>query len=182
LQLAVQNRATFTACGISPLSSFLEIKMGLQNNFKTDQVHELEIREPVVVTPSTPLREAISLIRNRKIGCAIVVDSERKPLGIFTESMLTELLSHGPLPLDDPIEKHMAERCPWVRSTDPVADVLEAMQLKNVRMLCVVDEHEKVVGLTGQRGLMEYVTEYFPGEAMVQRIGQTPFLNDREGA
>ena len=92
------------------------------------------------------------------------------------------MLSHGPLPLDEPVEKHMAERCPWVRASDPIADVLEAMQLKNIRLLCVVDEQDRVVGLTGQRGLMEYVAEHFPGEVTVQRIGQPPYLSDREGA
>ena len=47
---------------------------------------------------------------------------------------LADHLSHGPVPLDDPIEKHMADRCPWVRTDDAIADVLEAMQLKNMRM------------------------------------------------
>ncbi len=56
------------------------------------------------------------------------------------------------------------------------------MLLKNVRMLCVVDEQGRVVGLTGQRGLMEYVAEHFPGEVMVQRIGQPSYMSDREGA
>ena len=56
------------------------------------------------------------------------------------------------------------------------------MQLKNLRFLCVVDENGQVAGLTGQRGLMEYVAEHFPGEVMVQRIGQPPYLSDREGA
>ena len=76
----------------------------------------------------------------------------------------------------------MAERVPWVKLSDPISDVMEAMQLKNTRILCVVDDKDRVVGLTGQRGLMEYVAEHFPGQVMVQRVGQTPYLADREGA
>jgi CBS domain-containing protein len=121
-------------------------------------------------------------MRKQNIGCAIVVNDEQNPIGIFTESMLTELLSLGPVAFDKPIKNFMAERCPWTTTADPISDVLDAMQLKNIRLLCVVDENKKVVGLTGQRGLMEYVAEHFPGQVTVQRIGQPPYLSDREGA
>lgn len=156
--------------------------MGLQENFRTEQVNQLEIRQPAIVSPGTSVRDTAAAMRDQDIGCAILVDEDRKPTGIFTESMLTQMLSHGASALDEPIENHMADRCPWVQLNDPIADVLEAMQLKNVRFLCVVDEDGRVAGLTGQRGIMEYVAEHFPGEVMVQRIGQPPYLSDREGA
>jgi predicted transcriptional regulator len=156
--------------------------MGLQENLRDESVDKLEVRDPVNVTPTATLRETITLMRKHDLGCATVIDEGRKPLGMITESMLTEMLSHGPLPLDEPVKNHMSDRVPWVRRSDPIADVMEAMQLKNVRMLCVLDDKDRVVGLTGQRGLMEYVAEHFPGEVMVQRVGQTPYLADREGA
>ena len=156
--------------------------MGLQENFRKETVKQLEIRKPVTVQLDATVRDAVSEMRDQNIGCAIVVDGDRKPIGIFTESMFTELLLHGAQTIDDSIEKHMAARCPWVRMSDPIGNVLDAMQLKNVRMLCVVDDDDRVVGVTGQRGLMEYIAEHFPGEVMVQRIGETPYLSDREGA
>ncbi len=156
--------------------------MGLQENFRKDPVSELQIRDAVVVGSSATVRDAVGLMREANLGCAVVVDDHRKPIGILTESMVTELLSHGSLPVNAPVHEHMADRCPWVRNTDPVVDVLEAMQMKNIRMLCVVDDQDRVVGVTGQRGVMEYVAEHFPGQVMVQRVGQTPYLSDREGA
>ncbi len=156
--------------------------MGLQENLRREPVSQLEIRQPVTVTATATVRETITVMRERDLGCAIVVDDDRKPIGIFTESMVTQMLARGGDQMDDTIRNHMAERCPWVKLTDPIADVLEAMQLKNIRFLCVVDSGGRVAGLTGQRGLMEYVAEHFPGEVMVQRIGQAPYLSDREGA
>ena len=76
----------------------------------------------------------------------------------------------------------MAEQLPWVKLSDPIADVLEAMQLKNLRFLCVIDEEGQLAGLTGQKGLMEYVADHFPSQVMVQRIGSKPYITDREGA
>ena len=156
--------------------------MGLQENIQDESVDKLEVRDPVNVPPTASIRETVALMRKHDVGCAIVVDDDQKPIGIFTESMLTEQISHGSLHLDEPVSKHMADRVPWVKLSDPIADVVEAMQLKNIRILCVVDDQGRAVGLTGQRGLMEYVADHFPGQVMVQRVGQTPYLADREGA
>ena len=156
--------------------------MGLQENFRKERIDQLTLREPVTVPANTLVRDAVVLMQKKNIGCAIVIDGDRKPIGMFTESMLTEMLSHDDAAINEPLEKHMAERCPWVKKTDPISDVLGAMLLNNTRLLCVVDEKGRVAGLTGQRGLMEYVAEHFPGEVMVQRIGQPSYLSDREGA
>ena len=156
--------------------------MALQENLRRETVDKLVVREAVNVSATDSIRETIALMRKHDIGCATVIDGDGKPIGMITESMLVEMLSHGTLKLDEPVEKHMAERVPWVKLSDPISDVMEAMQLKNTRILCVVDDKDRVVGLTGQRGLMEYVAEHFPGQVMVQRVGQTPYLADREGA
>ena len=156
--------------------------MGLQENFQKETVEKLDLREAIKVSPKSTLRNAIALMRENKIGCVVVVGGDGIPVGFFTESMVVELLSHGSLPLADPIIEHMSQRFPWVRNSDPVADVVGAMELKNTRLLCVLDSDDQVVGITGQRGVMEYVAEHFPGQVMVQRVGQSPFLSDREGA
>jgi CBS domain-containing protein len=122
-------------------------------------------------------------MREQRLGCVIVVDDDNKPLGIFTEGTLTQLLHvHGSHVIDDVVENRMVRPCPQVKLTDPVDFVVEAMQLKNVRFLCVVDEQGRVAGLTGQKGLIEFVADHFPRQIMVQRIGGRPYPIEREGA
>lgn len=156
--------------------------MGLQENFRNERVDRLEIRNPVTMSSTGTVRDAMTMMRDSNIGCAIVIDDDRQPIGLFTESILTEILSRGSFDIDESIEKHMATRFPVVKITDPIADALEIMQLKSVRLLTVVDEQNRVVGLTGQRGLMEYVSDHFPGQVVVQRICQPPYYRSREGA
>jgi CBS domain-containing protein len=156
--------------------------MGLQENIRTEPVEQLKIRNAITVGATTVIREAVQMMRDGNVGCVVVIDDDQKPIGVFTESMLTEVLAHHPSAIEETIEKHVAQRFPWVRSSDPIMDVVESMQVKNVRILCVLDEQDRVVGYTGQRGLMEYVAEHFPGQVMVQRIGQSSYLSDREGA
>ena len=45
-----------------------------------------------------------------------------------------------------------------------------------------VNDADVVVGLTGQKGLMEYIADLFPQEVHVQRVGTKPFPATREGA
>ncbi len=156
--------------------------MGLYDNMRNENVSRLALREPILCGAQDTVRQAIEKMREGKLGCVIVADSDRKPIGMYTESMLVQLLANEPDRIDDPLEAHMAKQWPWVKLTDPVVDVLEAMQLKNVRFICVVDEDGRIAGLTGQKGLMEYVADHFPGQVMVQRIGCTPYTQQREGA
>lgn len=156
--------------------------MSLLNNIKTETVERLAVRDPIVVTPDTSIRKAAELMREKKLGCVMVVDGDQKVLGVFNESMIVELIAHHPDVLDQPVETQMASRFPWVRKSDPISFVLDAMSEKNVRLMCVLDEEDHPVGVTGQRGIMEYIAEHFPGDVTVQRIGMSPFPSDREGA
>lgn len=156
--------------------------MGLIENIRAEPASRLAMREPVTATPETTIREAVQLMREKKLGCVILVDEERHPQGMFTESMLTQLLVRKPAALDDLVRDHASQQWPWVKLTDKVTDVLDALETKNVRFLAVLDDSGRLAGLTGQKGLMEYVAEHFPGEVMVQRIGSKPYTESREGA
>jgi CBS domain-containing protein len=156
--------------------------MGLRENMQNEPVSTLALREPVTAGPNATIREAIVAMRKKRLGCVIVVDESGVPAGMFTESMLTQLLLQDHRAVEDRLVDHMAEQWPRVKLTDPVEDVLDALDLKNVRFLCVVDDEDQLAGLTGQKGLMEYVADHFPGKVMVQRIGGASIPNKREGA
>ena len=156
--------------------------MGLLDNIQTESVSKLALREAVTTTAGVTVREAIEILREKKLGCIFAVDEHDKPVGEFTEAMLVQLIRQNPSAVDEPLQQHMAKHWPWVKLTDPISDVLEALETKNVRFLCVVDEGGRVAGLTGQKGLMEYVAEHFPGQVTVQRMGGKPYPLEREGA
>ncbi|WP_197530335.1 CBS domain-containing protein [Bythopirellula polymerisocia] len=149
---------------------------------RTETVGRLALRDPVVVQENATIRDAVTAMRKNKLGCAIVLDRNRVPQGLFPESELTQLLSKNSAVVNEPISKHLKKDWPTVKITDPIARVLDALESRNVRFLIVVNEDGQLAGLTGQKGLMEYVAEHFPGQVNVQRIGGNPYPVDREGA
>lgn len=155
--------------------------MGLAERFSEARVSELNLREMPRIESGAKVRDAIMVMRHAGLGCAMVIEAD-KPVGMFTEGILREAFAANPQIIDDLITDHMAASYPKVYLDDTVDMVLSAMQAKNTRFICVVDSDENVVGLTGQKGLMEFVAEEFPRQVMVQRIGGEAITGQREGA
>lgn len=155
--------------------------MGLFENMKNEQVRSLNLRDPVLAKPDDKLRDVVQAMRKLKLGCAVLVDEARKPVGMFTESMLTQIVASNPNAVKDQVVEHAADHWPQVKLTDPISSVLEALEIKNVRFLSVVDDEGRIAGLTGQKGLMEYVANHFP-QVTVQRVGQRSSMSSKEGA
>jgi CBS domain-containing protein len=156
--------------------------MGLRQNLKNEPVSKLSLRPAVTLKRDVLVRHAVEAMRGAHLGCVVIIDGNERLVGIFTEGMLRHMLVHDVSQLEEPLEQHMAVQCPWVTLDDPISTVLDAMQEKNVRFAVVIGDDRRVVGLTGQKGLMEYIAEHFPDQVMVQRIGGTPYTTSREGA
>lgn len=156
--------------------------MSLQENLRTTTVDRLNLRKAITISPEQAVKDAVVAMRDGQLGCVVVVDDLGKPTGIFTEAMLRSALCRNPGCVNEPLAEHVATAFPWVATDDPVETVIEAMEAKNHRFVVVVDKSGKVVGLTGQKSVMEFVAEHFPGEVMVQRVGTEAYPAKREGA
>jgi CBS domain-containing protein len=156
--------------------------MGLFEDFQNDTVATLNLREALTLSPDQSVRTAIEAMREKHLGCAVVVDENGRPLGLFNEVMIRASLVKNPSFVDEPLRGHMFEPVPCVTLDEPVAAVVAAMQRRNTRFVCVVDDEGKAVAMTGQLGLMEFIAENFPRQVLVERIGQTGYPDAAEGA
>ena len=156
--------------------------MGLQENLQAEQVCSLPLRDPVTVSPNTSIADVVEAMKTQRLGCAIVVDADRRPIGMFTESQLVRMQAEEQSNYDVPVSQIMSQDWPSLKQKAPIVDVLKSMRKHNVRFIIVVDEEGGLAGLTGQRSMLEYIADHFPGQVMVQRIGGPPHLHNQEGA
>ncbi len=156
--------------------------MGLKEDLTTANVSHLDVRPPVTIPKSATVREAIEAMRFAGLGCVIVVNDKKEAVGIFTEGMLRHGLNDSSNLLDDTLENQMVARLPWVLPTDAVKTVLEAMEEYNIRFIAVLDEQRHVIGITGQKSLMEFIAEYFPHEVYTQDPTGVTTSQKKEGA
>ncbi len=175
-----QRRTRHASDQLSPRNQ----RMGLQRNLFERPVSDLSLRPAIVVSPQTTLAEVVDQMKQKDLGGVVVVDDSSNTLGVFTESVLVRLLAeHQGLPAG-PVSQFMDTDYARTRTTDRIAHVIRAMREKDTRFVCVTDGFGKPVGLTGQRGIVEYVSEHFPRhvQKMISRVGEKSYPNAREGA
>jgi predicted transcriptional regulator len=156
--------------------------MGLRQSIQNDTVADLAVRDLIKVKPTTPVRQVIAKMKKKRLGCAILVDGAGRPVGKFTERRLTMLLLDDARNLDQPVEKFSYARVDTVRLDDSITRLVQIMQKRKLRYLCVVDGKGKAVGLTGQKGLVEYIADHFPRQVKVQRLRPVLYMQETEGA
>ena len=156
--------------------------MGLVQSLKKEKVMQLPLFEPLTMGPAVTVRQAIAKMRKAKLGSVVVVDSDNRVLGLFSERRLIKLVNAGQPFLDDPIEQHMATESIRVHHDATVSDVMETMQGKGVRFLVVVDDDDRVLGQTGQKSVIRYIAEHFPRSVTVQMLESKLYMDHREGA
>lgn len=157
--------------------------MGLQEDLLHETIADMPLRPALTATCDTPLRQAIEMMRGEKLGCVFVVDGQNRPLGKFNERQVLKVVRDR-VSLDDPIGDHYVKLPDkaFLKMSDPAVHLMEVMSTQRLRFVCVVDDDGKVKALTGQRGLMEYITERFPRLVKAHMMSSKLFMNQREGA
>jgi len=155
--------------------------MGLRQDILSEPVSELEWRELLTLTPNDTVRQAVQLMKTKSLGCVVVVGKDGHPVGKFTERDLIALLLLKPQALDEPLGASMSGTWGVVKATDPIALVIECMQERMLRFVIVVDDDGKAIGLTGQKGVIEYIVEHFPLLVKVHTTESKLFMDQREG-
>jgi len=146
-----------------------------------EPVSAVQVREAVTVGPDASVREAIRVMKHAHLGGLFIVDKDQKPTGIFTERhVLRNLAVEGWL--SDPVWKYATTPSALAQTSDTIARVVQIMRVSDVRFVGVVDEQGKLVGVTGPRGVIEYVTEFFPRVVKVQMMDTKLHFDQREGA
>lgn len=156
--------------------------MGLREDILKDPVASLEMRAALTVTGDEVVRNVAKRMRTTHLGCAIVVDADGKPVGKFTERLYVKLVAADPNAAGDPVAKHMYHDPDAISQDASVSEMVALMQSKSLRYICVTDGNGRVMGITGQKGLMRYISEYFPRIVMVQRMRPLVGMDQPEGA
>ena len=156
--------------------------MGIQQDIKRESLRSLPVREPLLVPTGTIIREAVEAMRHRQLGCVVVTHQDRRPLGQFTECGLISLLVEQPEAINAPVREHMFDWWASLHQDEPIRRVVSQIHERGLRFIIVLDDHGRAVGLTGQKGLVEYIAEHFAGLVMNQRLSPKPFIHEREGA
>lgn len=113
----------------------------------------LDVMTQVVLTADTgtTIAEAASLMAQRRVGSALVVDGQRL-LGIFTERDIVKALSQDASATHQAIGHWMTRNPQTISSDATIEEALERMLDGGFRHLPVVDD-DRMVGMISMRDL-----------------------------
>jgi CBS domain-containing protein len=109
----------------------------------------------VVLTlgPAHTLREAARQMSARRVGAAVVTDSEHAGIGILTERDVLDSVGAGQNPDTELVADHRTSDVVFASPEWTLDHAADAMVRGNFRHLVVVDGHE-VVGLLSMRDIV----------------------------
>ena len=124
--------------------------------------------EVSTVAVGTAVREAVSLLADKRIGAVPVLDAG-EIRGIFSERDLVRCVSdHGPDVLDWPVDKVMSSPVETVDTQTPILSALATMTQRRMRHLPVV-ESGRIRGIVSIGDLVKHRIERIEAEAEALR-------------
>jgi len=133
-------------------------------NARDQKVSVLPTDDYVVVSPFTPLSQAIEAMKNDEGGCVIVSDDGRVA-GIFTERDLLNKVLGEDVDLNSPIKDWME---PQVETLTPEATIGDAVRLMNERSFrnIPIVKNGELHGSISVFDIITYLAECYPKATM----------------
>ena len=108
---------------------------GLARSVMEDNLRRLQVDEPLIVSPDTPVKEVVRRMKTAPTGCVLVIEGSQLK-GIFTEhDVLCKMTGRGATAGDTPVTELMSPNPETLRETDSIAAALNKMSLGRYRHL-----------------------------------------------
>ena len=120
-------------------------------------ITELNDQKAKYVLQSDPVRKAIDIMRDNRIGCCLVVDSNINLCGIFTERDVLNYIIEKPEYLEEPVEKFMTRDPQTIRANESLVIALQMMSNVNFRNLPIVNMEGKPIGMIAISDIMKFM-------------------------
>jgi CBS domain-containing protein len=114
------------------------------------------IEDVVTASGDISIKEAIHTLYQKHIGSIIIIDKDRKCVGIFTERDAIRVVAME-VPLGTPLKEAMTTNLKTVEEGTTFAQAKNIMRSHNIRHLPVTDKQGHLIGLLSLRTILDEV-------------------------
>jgi CBS domain-containing protein len=148
-----------------------------------EKLKSLTRREPLTVSPGTPLQACLDRIRQGGTGDSVfVTDPGGRLLGVLTERDIFGRLLSPDVDLTQPVERLMVDHPNTLHLDEPVRRAIELMQTGKFRNVPLVDDAGVLVGVVRPVDVLKYLAEAFPEELLNLPPRPHQLMDATEGA
>lgn len=143
-------------------------------------MQDVMTRDPLTVTPETRVKQAVTLLAERKISALPVVDSRGHVFGIVSEAdLIRDAFAHDAraheLPHDDTgrtpallVSEVMTSPVVTVRERTDLAEAVSLMTSRRLKSLPVVDDQGQAVGMLSRSDVLRVRAR--PDDVLAQEV------------
>jgi CBS domain-containing protein len=129
---------------------------GWQKKIMKDAINKVSVRDPIIVKPGTNVKKVIRQMKEKHIGCVLVVEKGNL-VGIFTERDVLHKTSQPEMDLSDiEIDNVMTPSPEVLGEKDTIAFALNKMAMGNFRHVPIQREDGSIYALC-VRDVLRYV-------------------------
>jgi CBS domain-containing protein len=156
----IEGADSCDACGQPLTESHLPIPAtAVERALLTDRVRLFQDRQPLIVPPTTPVREVLRLLADHRVGCVLVAE-QGKTVGIFTERDALLKLGEKAIELGGrPISEFMTNKVESLPPTAKIAFAVHRMNHGGYRHVPVVNDQGEMVGIFSVRDILSYLSK-----------------------
>ncbi|HUQ82016.1 MAG TPA: CBS domain-containing protein [Gemmatimonadaceae bacterium] len=139
------------------------------------KAQDIMSKDPLCVTPETPLVEAARIMKDENIGVVPVVESDgsRRLVGVLTDrDIAVRAVAEGRDGATTSVGHVMTSDVRTSRADDSVDDVMELMGREQVRRIPIVDDRGTLVGIIAQADIVIEARDSKKAERTVEQISQ----------
>jgi len=155
--------------------------MDLAKTLKVESVSRLQTSAPLQISPAQTVAEAVSVMRQERVGCILVCEGEQI-VGILTERDLLRRVMAPGKPLTLTVAECMTRNPVVVHRKEPIGAAVRRMEEGGYRHLPVIDEVGRPVGVLSVKRIVHYLLEHFPGTIYNLPPDPAVVQQEREGA
>jgi len=138
----------------------------IETSLMQEQISSLQPEAPLTVRRGTTLQQAIRIMRDRRIGCVVVVDDAAsntgRLVGVLTERDLLQKVAGQGLDCSQcMVEDFMSPAPESSKAEHPLAYALHRMIISDIRYLPIVDEDDRPEGIISSRDVIAYMNKRF---------------------
>ena len=123
-------------------------------------------RRPMLVVPaSATVAEALRLMNEAHVGCAIIV-RDGKLVGIFTERDVLRRVAGQIDTVKTPVEQVMTAEPDTLPASASIAYALNKMSVEGYRHIPLVDGEHRPVGVVAVRDIVAWMCSLFPSSVL----------------
>ena len=117
-------------------------------------VKHMMLTNIITATPSMTVEEAINILYEKHIGSVVLIDDDKKCVGIFTERDAIRLVAKN-IELDQPLGNVMTKNVITIQENSSINEVRKIVLTHKIRHLPVVNQEDRIVGVLSVRAILD---------------------------